>query len=284
MIEVRGLLDEEILSALPREETRWVRMVLEGPGGSPLSVGRLWKLMDDVWRDLGCDPHRLDHRVERFYAHPVWLLNGLFTERDPESLAHRRGFVEWLVRRRPRRVADFGGGFGALARMLGSALPDARVEIIEPHPHPVAVELAARRENVRYRAELTGVYDAMVATDVFEHVSDPLGLAVDTATFLRVGGTYLIANCFRPVVLCHLPQNFHFEWTWERVLERAGLRPREPVEYGRAFERVGSLDLAAARDVELRSRRIHRWLRPLPGRVRRVLTHRVLDHQLRRQG
>jgi SAM-dependent methyltransferase len=276
-------LSEELLSALLPEEARWLSAVLERFGNRLPRIDQLWALMDEVWRELGCDPRRLDERVTRFYAHPVWLLNGLFVESDPQSLAHRTAFVAWVATKRPRRVADYGGGFGTLARMLGRALPDTDIEVIEPYPHPVAVELARRTSNVRYCSSLTGEYDVLLATDVFEHVSDPLGLAVETSRSLRSGGVYLIANCFRPVILCHLPQHFHFEHSWVYALARAGLTPRETVVYGRAFERHSSLDLAAGREVEYRSRRLYRWTRPLPGRVRSLVSRVVLGHDLTRR-
>ena len=49
----------------------------------------------------------------------------------------------------------------------------------------------------------------MIATDVFEHVPDPVALAAKTANHLRIGCHYLIANCFFPVI-ARLPQLLHF--------------------------------------------------------------------------
>ena len=84
--------------------------------------------------------------------------------------------------------------------------------MIEPHPHPLAIERARRSLNVRYRAALNGEYDILIATDVFEHVPDSLGLAVETAAALKPDGHYLIANCFYPAALCHLPSTFQFRY------------------------------------------------------------------------
>ena len=239
------------------------------------NLEEIWQLMDEVWDDLRCDTESLDQRVTSFYQHPVWLLNGLFIEQHELSLENRRDFTAWVAAQNPRRVADYGGGFGTLGRMIGAACPRAAVDIIEPHPHPAAIERAAEAENVRYHAELTGEYDVLIATDVFEHVSDPLALVVATARHLRPGGRYLLANCFWPVIKCHLPQTFHFRHSWDAALAAMGLLPSERVCYGRAVDRQGDLVMKAARLVEKRSRWVFPWIDRLPEPIRRRIVRMV---------
>lgn len=223
--------------------------------------------MDEPWRDLDCDPEVMDDRIGAYYSHPVWLLNGLFIEQDPESLENRRQFTDWVAQQNPRRVADFGGGFGGLARMIGEACPDADVEVIEPHPHPAAIARTERTRNVRYSPGLDKDYDILIATDVFEHVPDPLALAAETAMALKSGGRYLTANCFRPVILCHLPQTFHFRFSWDKAMSAMGLVDEGKVGYGQIFVRQGDLNLDAARMIEERSKRLWRFTQHLPGRI-----------------
>jgi trans-aconitate methyltransferase len=206
-----------------------------------------------------------------FYSHPVWLLNGLFVEQHGQSLYNRNLFADWIVGQAPSSVAEIGGGFGTLARIIGTRLPEARIDIIEPHPHSLALAKAAETTNVRYLSALDDSYDIMVATDVFEHVPDPLQLAVDAAAHLKVGGNYLIANCFAPVIACHLPTTFHFRHSWDQAMRAMGLEPRERVAYGRVFTRRGHLNLKAARAVERRSRALWPVSRYLPGRLVRTL-------------
>lgn len=220
--------------------------------------------MDEQWHDHGCDPLQMDGRVTAFYRDPVWLLNGLFIEQDPQSLAIRQAFTAWVMEQAPARVADFGGGFGGLARFIGTALPQASVEVVEPHPHPAAMALAADTPNVRFVSELTGDYDLLVATDVFEHVPDPIALAASTASHLRIGGRYLIANCFAPVIACHLPQLFHLSIGWDQAMRGMGLQPREKVKYGRAYGRTGDLDEEAAKRAEILARWVYPWVKSLP--------------------
>lgn len=238
-------------------------MIFQRFDGYP-SLAQLWQLMDEPWVDLGCDSKLIDGRVTAYYQHPVWMLNGLFIEQDAESLAHRHAFTDWIVLQAPLRVADFGGGFGGLARFVGQVLPSAQVEVVEPHPHPAAIALAASTPNVRFIPELTDEYDLLIATDVFEHVPDPLWLCAQTAKHLRVGGHYLMANCFHPVIKCHLPQLFHFEYGWDAAMQAMGLAPAERVQYGRAYQRMGALDLPAASKIGERARSLYTWVRHLP--------------------
>lgn len=268
MTELNAYLRADVLIHLTEEERDYLASVFKRFGGYP-RLEQLWLLMDETWEAFCCDPNRMDERVTAFYRHPVWLLNGLFIEQDSRSLAHRHAFTKWIVQQAPKRVADFGGGFGGLARLVGQALPNAQVEVVEPYPHPAAVALAANTPNVRYVPELAGEYDLLTATDVFEHVPDPLGLCAHTAAHLKVNGQYLIANCFQPVIKCHLPQLFYFAYSWEAAMKTMGLIAVGRVRYGHAYRRQGELDLAAARRVGKTAQRLYHWLRYLPrGRAR----------------
>ena len=268
MSDFEYLVPTEVAQLLDSAERDYLLDIFDRFSGYP-NLRQLWKLMDEPWLELGCDSDNLDQRVTAYYNHPVWLLNGLFIEQDPESLSHRRAFTRWAVGQHAHRVADFGGGFGSLARQLGIAMPDACVEVVEPHPHPAAIALAAKMPNVRYVPELTGSYDLLIATDVFEHVGDPLGLAASTAEHLRIGGTYFMANCFEPLIACHLRQHLHFSIGWDECMRSSGLQPMEKVKYGRAFKYNGKFDVQAAHRAEELASRLYSWVKPLPkGRAR----------------
>lgn len=256
MMEFNRLVAPLVRDHLRESERSYFFRVFERYQGYP-TLEQLWQLMDEQWQAHGCDPLQLDQRVSDFYRHPVWLLNGLFIEQDPQSLAHRRAFTEWAKQLAPTRVADFGGGFGGLARFIGTALPQAMVEVVEPHPHPAAMALAAETANVRFVPDLTGDYDLLIATDVFEHVPDPIALAASTASHLRIGGRYLMANCFMPVIACHLPQLFHLSIGWDYAMRAMGLHPQETVQYGRVYVRTGPLDVWGARRAETLARLVY---------------------------
>ena len=272
MAELRQWISADELALIKPEDQQWLAGIFERYAGYP-DLEQVWALMDESWQDLGCDPKLMDDRIAAYYDHPVWLLNGLFIEQHAQSLANREQFKNWVVKQAPQRVAEFGGGFGGLARMIGAVLSDSSVELIEPHPHPVAIARAEKTANVRYRPEMIGEFDVLLATDVFEHVPDPLQLVYETARHLRIGGCYLIANCFFPVIRCHLPQTFHFRHSWDAVLQAMGLAPKDEVAYGRAFVRHGELTLEAARRVERQSIKLWQLTQYLPARLARPLTN-----------
>lgn len=263
MPDLAKLIPSLILEHLTAEERNYLAEVFARFGGYP-NLEQVWQLMDEQWIAFGCDPVHYDARVTAFYRHPVWMLNGLFIEQHAQSLENRRAFTAWVAAQRPGRLADFGGGFGGLARFIGEALPSTQVEVVDPHPHPAAIAVAASTPNVRFVPALSGDYAMLIATDVFEHVLDPIGLAADTAQHLCLGGHYLIANCFQPVILCHLPQLFHLDIAWEALMTNMGLEPGERVQYGRVYRRAGELDVSAARRVGECARRLYPWIRYLP--------------------
>ena len=236
--------------------------------GSFPDLEGVWSLMDSAWEECQCDPYVFDERISRFYAHPVWLLNGLFIEQHAESLSHRRDFTEHVASLNPKKVADLGGGYGSLARMIGARSPGTEVHIVEPHPHTAAVSFAEKTANVRYVPEFSGAYDVLIATDVFEHVLDPLALVEKTAKHLRMGGEYLIANCFWPVIRCHLPSTFHFRWSWDVAMAAMNLKPGDIVSYGRVYSRIGPVSSVTSRKFEQRSKRWFRLIERMPGRIR----------------
>jgi SAM-dependent methyltransferase len=272
---LQAWLGDEARSAVPPAHAEWLLGVHAQHGGLP-GLEALWALMDEAWRRHGCDPQAMDARITAFYRDPVWLLNTWFIERDADSLAHRRLFADWAARQGPQRVADIGGGGGTLARAIAAACPGARVEIVEPHPHPALARRLHGDARTAYVPALQGQYDVMLATDVFEHVPDPVGMLAEVLGCLRPGGAMLIANCFWPVIACHLPQTFHLRHSWDVVCEAMGLQRGPRLAHGRAWQMTAQgIDppaaLARARAVEARSQalfgRIERLPRPLASRA-----------------
>lgn len=223
--------------------------------------------MDKAWEKCGCENGITNERLDSFYAHPVWILNGLFVEEHQESVANRKLFTEFVASQSPKRIADIGGGFGTLARMLGQRCPDAEVHVVEPHPHASAISLASETANVSYVQKLIGDYDVLLAIDVFEHVTDPLALVEKTAAHLRKEGVYLIRNDFCPVIKCHLPETFHFRWTWDRMMNSMNFASDQSVAYGRAYVRTGPVNALNARMLEQKSQQFFRIYKPLPMKL-----------------
>lgn len=226
-------------NGLPEKERAAIAAFLELFGTREPSLEQIWAAMDFIWFVLGCDNRSPDpQKLARFYAHPVWLLNGLFIEQHDISMKHREEFSNWVARQKPSRVADFGGGFGTLARMIAAKCPEAQVHAIEPFAHEAARARLSASPNASFVPAPQGLYDVVLATDVFEHVLDPLSLAESISAHVRLGGQFMIANNFHPVIACHLPRTFHFRYTWPLFMRCLGYRPERRVCYGRSYLKV----------------------------------------------
>ena len=271
MTDIDQFIVPEDLDLIRPEEKLWLKSIFKRLNGYP-NLEQIWMIMDEIWQDLECNPNIIDFRIDKYYSHPVWLLNGLFAEQHEQSLINRRRFAEWVCAQKPERVADYGGGFGTLARMVGEICPHAEVHIIEPYPHQLATERVKNFENVSYKKKLEGKYDILIATDIFEHVVDPLALVAESAKSLKQGGKYLIANCFYPVILCHLPQCFHFRYTWNRAMEQIGFEIDKNILYGTVFSYKNKLDLKAARKIEQRSQKLWKFTKNLHRYFQKILT------------
>jgi len=191
-------------------------------------VSWVWQEMNRVWREVGLDNTRpLKEQAEKvgcFYSHPIWLVNGLFTAADRQSAGHRTAIALHLTTLKPETVADYGGGFGELALTIARHNPDSRVTVVEPYPSRVGLSRLAGVAQIDVQPDLSrGPYDVVLAQDVLEHVDDPIALAHDLARSVRKGGHLIVANCFHPMIDCHLPQTFHLRYTFDHVMRRMGL-------------------------------------------------------------
>ena len=87
------------------------------------------------------------------------------------------------------------------------------------------LSLCGQNPQIKFVAEFElDVYDMLVCTDVLEHVINPLDLLAQMIGAVRVGGHLLIANCFEPVIACHLPSTFHLRYSFDDFCSRLGLR------------------------------------------------------------
>ena len=267
------LVPPVLLKSLSKKEVNYLKKIFIRFKGLP-DISELWRLMDETWVELSCDSKKIDNRVKKFYKHPIWLVNGLFSSIDSQSVEFRKIFTSWIKTQAPKRVADFGGGFGTLASFIGKELPNTQIEIIDPHPNP-AVKKYRSFKNVKFAKRFTGKYDLIIATDVFEHLSDPITDLKKTGKYLHKGGWYLIANCFEPVIMCHLPQHFHLRATWDYIMKAMGYEIGEKVAYGRAYRLITKSNEFLARKISKRGKKIDLLIKSFPtkqfGRLNNIL-------------
>lgn len=186
---------------------------------------QIWYLLDMVWEEMGCDNKRLNwDKIGAFYAHPVWLLNGLFIETHDISMRVRKGIADYIAIRGFKRILDYGGGFGTLAREIAQANPHAHIDIYEPFPSEYGRIRCAEFDNIAFVDTLQAQsYDCLVSTDVLEHCDKVLETFNDMLSSLKIGGEALIGNCFYPVIKCHLPKHFHYRYSFKYVAQTMGV-------------------------------------------------------------
>jgi len=185
---------------------------------------QMWYLMDLIWDDFTCDNKNLNwENIGKFYSHPVWLLNGLFIEQHEVSMGHRHAISDWIVKNKFENVVDYGGGFGTLARLVASKDKNIQMNIYEPHPSDFGLKRASEFNNINIIGKLESNYDCLMSTDVLEHVPDPLNDFADMIKSVKLNGYLIIANAFYPMIKCHLPQDFHFRYSFKQFAKMMGL-------------------------------------------------------------
>lgn len=191
--------------------------------GRELDLAKIWELMDCAWENAGAGYSETDQKaVSKFYESPVWLLNGLFTECDPDSKRHRDRIAAWLAGHAFEVIYDYGGGYGSLARKIAACCPASQVRVVEPFPRKLALAVSRDFTNLTFVTALSGCADCIVAQDVLEHVLDPLAVFGQLLDHVHVRGYVVTANCFYPDIKCHLPQTFHLRYAFRHIVSSLG--------------------------------------------------------------
>jgi 2-polyprenyl-6-hydroxyphenyl methylase/3-demethylubiquinone-9 3-methyltransferase len=195
------------------------------------SLEQMWEMMDSVWDEMGCDNQNFDiDKINRFYQHPVWTLTGLFIEQDEDSLRNRQSIYNWIKQYHNdiKTVIDYGAGMATLAKILASSLPNLSINLYEPYPSQIVLARLSSYHNIQFVNQLKGdLYDCLISTDVLEHVPDPLSLLSEMINQVKPNGYLIIANCFYPVIKCHLPCTFHLRYTFNIFTRFMGLQRLE---------------------------------------------------------
>lgn len=123
----------------------------------PPALEDIWAAMDRVWGYAGCDNlHPDDDKLNRFYAHPVWLFNGLWIESHQLSMQHRHAISDYIVKQGFRKVLDYGGGFGTLARLIANKESSICIDIFEPYPSQYALDITKSFANINFINKIDG--------------------------------------------------------------------------------------------------------------------------------
>ena len=102
-----------------------------------------------------------------------------------------------------------------MALKIVSGTDVVAIDIVEPFPSSLSSHKVQNEKKINFVKSLDkNKYDAIVAQDVLEHIEDPIALAIEMAQAVKVGGLVIFANCFHPVIKCHLPKTFHLRHTF----------------------------------------------------------------------
>ena len=200
------------------------KLVAPFNGKWPIELEEIWGLMDLVWDQLGCNNINFnEEKIGKYYQHPVWLLNGLFAESHKESIGHRNIISDWIVKSGIDKILDFGGGFCTLSRLVAQKSHSIKIDILEPYPTNLSYEIVEQYTQLSFVNDLAGKYGCIVAMDVLEHVPDPIKTFSEMINATEEGGYLIVANCFKPVIKCHLPCTFHLDKSFRYIAKRMKL-------------------------------------------------------------
>jgi hypothetical protein len=203
--------------------------------GSDPSLTRMCAMLDYIWDSMECN-FQDSQKLAEYYSHPIWTINGFFTETHKDSVLNREAFTKYILSKSPKRIADYGGGFAALSRMIAKASPDIKIEIIEPYPSPKGVELCSEYPNISYVDKMSEKYDFIIAVDVLEHLEKPFTLIEELSNYIeKEKGRLFLANCFYPVIKCHHPATFHLANSFHVLMGKMGFKRLEKVLYAEVF-------------------------------------------------
>jgi hypothetical protein len=198
------------------EETEVRKLLSKVDNRLTADLEQMWYLIDLIWDECGCDNITLDwKKIETFYSHPVWILNSLFSEQDKESIGHREAIIEYILVYNFNEIIDYGGGPGAISRLLAKQDEKLKISIFEPYPSEFGINKIKKFKNIKYIDKLDRgkLYDCLISIDVLEHVLDPLKDLYKMVDCINFDGFLVIGAPFYPVIKCHLPKNFHFRYT-----------------------------------------------------------------------
>jgi 2-polyprenyl-3-methyl-5-hydroxy-6-metoxy-1,4-benzoquinol methylase len=204
---------------------------------------QMWHLLDLVWDKFNCNNEILNwDNISKYYSHPVWLLNGLFIEQHPTSIEHRKIITQWISSNHFNSILDYGGGFGTLAIFISKNTAANEIDIYEPHPSEFGLKRLKQYKNINIVDKIEKQYDCLISTDVLEHIENPLEVLLKMIKCVKVNGYLIIANCFKPVIKCHLPKTFDLEYTFNIFSIFFGLEIVEELENTHATIYKKSID------------------------------------------
>lgn len=182
-----------------------------------LTIQRIWSILDEGYQEVEnqiknkIGEYALSELLQEYYQHPVWLLNAAFSESDEGTIYDRLAAVRLISHVQPQKILDFGGGIGTVSRLCSITMPHVKeIDLVDITEFRHVIEqYLADFKNIRVLEHPDPPYDAVICTEVLEHLLDPVEAITQINNLLRIGGAFATSYSFAPVIKCHLPQNFY---------------------------------------------------------------------------
>lgn len=220
MTTLKSLGIEVESSLIPLEAHEYVQSFPK-----PIGLNELHRLIDAAWDDILKKHHGQlnDLFLSEFYSHPVWSLNSIFSESDPQSLQHRHALAHTIQELGLSSVADIGGGSGTFLRLLKAKNSTIQCILCEPYLQPGIIG-ALQAKGIDWAPHPPESTEGLTLIDVLEHLPDPLGFMKEIISNAKDGTYFFFGNCFYPVIKCHLPETFFLRRTFCLAAKCMGLR------------------------------------------------------------
>jgi hypothetical protein len=218
-----------------------------------LTKEKVLKEIDRVWDQMNLNNKSNFAKINlsKFYSHPVWILNGIFSETDTRSRKHRVAIAKYIGEfffkvKKKIRVADYGGGSGVLSKIIIKNIDKKKIsciDVIEPWPFDFFLNKLSKFKKIRFRKKFIGKYDVIILQSVLEHVNDPIDHTIKCIRQLSNKGIIIFGNDFYPIIKCHVPSTFYLRHIFNLIISFSGMNYKGFInncEYCHVFENTGN--------------------------------------------
>lgn len=242
-MKLRNIWESNVHDYFNKEELIYLTSI---PNSKP-DIQWLWGEMDIIW-DENINKNSGVINFSEFYNHPIWILNGVFTSVDPLSLTHRIEIANAIseINNGKLKVCDYGGGYGVTASLIAKKNQSSSVDIYEPYSSRVFNPKVLEFNNIKYVSEINRSYDLILVQDVLEHLVNPIEELNKIASHIRLGGYLIAANCFYPLIKCHLESTFYLRHIFTVVMALKGfilVKKLKNASHVYIYKRIINLDL-----------------------------------------
>lgn len=215
--EIKESTYSDVLSLLSDEEIE-----------NGIDIDRNQELLNEVYdKEVTVSQRHKDfsNQVNKYYNHPIWLINGIWHESSNIAINDRLCPVELICENKPKRTLDLGGGIGTVARLISLKLPFVNIDIVDiSELKKFTKQYLKEYKNISILKEPSGPYPAIISTEVLEHCIDPIKEVIRINRLLKRDGIFVATWCFTNVCKCHIVKNFYMKDIFDKLTIQLGFK------------------------------------------------------------